>query len=113
MWIECKCGEAIKDTFDSIPYKGRIISDKEFFDLLEIAKEKIKSEDNDRDRLAREFGDVLWGSTPRIRVNFIYQCIECGRIYMEDETGELYGFMPEGHEKCNLLDFKGSGNLKE
>ena len=109
-WIECKCGAMIKDTFDSIPYKGRIISDREYFDFLDFADKMIEAEGSDRKRLAMEFRR---GLGKQIRLNDIFQCIVCGRIYIEDETGELYGFVPEGHEKCNLLDFKGSGNLKE
>lgn len=99
--IKCKCGEILLDNTDTISYKGRILSDKQFFPLLDLADEMIESESADREALAMRFRRNICGY---IRFRDVYQCYECGRLIVQGENGEFFFFMPEEHDQTKLLD---------
>ena len=102
-WIQCKCGEILHDITDNISYKGRILSDKQFFPLLDLADELIEDNSADREAVAMRFRQNIGGY---IRFRDIYQCYNCGRILIEGENGEFLFFMPDGHDNTRLLDVK-------
>ncbi len=104
--IVCRCGEILRDNTDNISYKGHILSDKEFFPLLDIADELIESKSPDREALAMEFRRCIGGY---IRLRDVYQCYKCGRLLVEGENGEFFSFAPEDHSETRLLDFE-TGN---
>lgn len=91
------------DNTDNIGYKGRIISDKEYFPLLDMADEIIERESDDREKLSMEFRRNIGGY---IRFRNVYQCYECGRLAVEGESGEFFFFTPENHNITNLLNFE-------
>lgn len=101
--IRCKCGNVLHDNSDNISYKGRIISDKEYFPLLDLADEIIERESDDKEKLCMEFRRNIGGY---IRLRDVYQCYECGRLAVEGESGEFLFFAPENHNVTNLLDFE-------
>lgn len=101
-WIVCRCGEMIKDITDAMGYKGRIISDKEFFPLLDLADEHICSVHSDKNQLAMSFRTNIG---KYIRFREIFQCRQCGRIIIENEHGDFCFFAPEEHNCNDLLDF--------
>lgn len=101
--IICKCGEILHDSTDNISYKGHILSDKEFFPLLDLSDELIESKSSDREGLAMEFRRCIGGY---IRLKDVYQCYKCGRLLVEGKNGEFFCFAPEGHSETRLLDFK-------
>ena len=112
-WIECKCGYAIKDTTDNISYKGYVISDKEFFDMLDLADKMIESTIPDREEAAMSFRINIGGSKNcHVWLKDIFQCPECGRIFLEDNNGEFCSFLPEDSDGKQLLDYKGNGEIK-
>lgn len=90
------------DSTDSISYKGRILSDKQFFPLLDLADELIEADSADREALAMRFRQNIGGF---IRFRDVYQCYECGRLLVEGENGEFFSFIPDGHEETGLLGF--------
>ena len=49
MWIRCKCGNIIQDITDCVSYKEHIVSDKEYFKMLDLADEMIESPEINRD----------------------------------------------------------------
>lgn len=101
--IKCKCGNILHDNSDNIGYKGRIISDKEFFPLLDLADEIIERESDDRKKLSMEFRRNIG---EYIRLKDVFQCYECGRLAVEGESGEFFFFIPENHNKTELLNFE-------
>lgn len=111
MWIRCKCGSIIHDNTDAIPYKGHIISDKEYFKLLDVADEMIESSFRNREALAMNFRDNM--TNGYIRIKAIYQCRNCGRILLEDENNQYCSFVPDGHEQKDLLDYDGDITKKK
>ena len=82
--IKCRCGNILPDITDQIRYKGYIISDREIFDLFDFADEMIESGDPGRE---------------------MYQCPFCGRMIIEDNSGDFCFFAPEEHNEKNLLDY--------
>ncbi len=108
MWIRCKCGNIIHDNTDNISYKGRIISDKGYFKLLDLTDEVIESPVKNREALAMTFR-VNIGSY--IRIKSIFQCVCCGRILIEDENNQYCSFTPDEHNNKELLDFDGNDTI--
>ncbi len=108
MRIRCKCGNIIHDITDSIPYKGRIISDKEYIKMLDLADKMIESSERNREALAMTFRTNI-GSY--IRIKYIFQCENCGRILIEDENNQYSSFTPDEHNSRELLDFSGNDTI--
>lgn len=108
MWIRCKCGNIINDITDSIPYKGHIVSDKEYFKMLDLADEMIESPVKDREALAMTFRTNM-GSY--IKIKSMFQCNLCGRILIEDENNQYCSFIPDEHDNKELLDFDGNETI--
>lgn len=100
-WIRCPCGEILHDNTDNISYKGRLLSDKQFFPLLDLADEMIESRTDNREELSMKFRRNIG---EYIRFLDVFQCYNCGRILIEGENREFYVFKPEGHENTKLLD---------
>ena len=89
------------DNTDAVSYKGRILSDKQFFPLLDLADEMIEFGSVDREALAMRFRRNIGGY---IRFRDVYQCYECGRLIVEGGNGEFFFFMPDNHDNTKLLD---------
>lgn len=80
MKIRCACGELIVDQTDFISYKARFIADQDWDDAV-----------GDEDR--------LWSCS-----RHMWQCLACGRLYIDDHDGGLQCFVPESAEApVNLL----------
>lgn len=93
--LRCKCGHIIHDSTDYIGYKGHIIPDQDEGDYFDRVEEIIKSDNPDKNSLMRDF---LCAINDRI----IYQCTECGRLYIE-ENNKLFCFKPENHDNKSIL----------
>lgn len=89
MWIQCSCGHQIKDTDDSISYKARYISDQDWFGVLDNIDSNIQSPEPNKDKLCHDNRKFLLG-----KVKNIYQCTDCGRLYIEDSNRELREYLP-------------------
>lgn len=103
--LECKCGNILHDNTDRIRYKGYIVSDGEFFDLLDLADEMIEADNPHREDLAMTFRRNVGVGERRIRLKEMYQCPLCGRVLIEITPGQFCYFVPEGHQENNLLDY--------
>lgn len=112
-WIKCKCGNVLKDTTDNISYKGYVISDKEYFDMLDLADTMIGSTIPDREEAVMSFRMNIGGRANRhIWLKDIFQCPDCGRIFLENNKGEFCSFLPEDNDEKQLLNYKGNENIK-
>lgn len=96
-WIRCRCGYKIHDSADYLRYKGRIIADQDYFDYTDSVTEIIESECSDRKKLSVDFCCKFAGITKTV-----YQCPECGRLYIECEN-KLFCFSPENHTDKDVL----------
>lgn len=111
-WIKCKCGNILKDNTDYISYKGYVISDKEYFDMFDLADEMIESTDPDREKLAMSFRINIGCGDTYIKLKNIFQCPACGRILLEDNQGKFCSFLPEDSDDKQFLDYKGDDEIK-
>ena len=111
--IICRCGNILADNTDRISYKGYIISDKEFFDMLDLVDEMIESSNPCRENLAMTFRRNIGGGDKRhIRLKEVYQCPICGRVIIENTPEQFCFFMPEGHDEKKLLDYEAGDKIE-
>lgn len=76
MKILCECGSLIRDQTDFLSYKAHLIADQDITDALELSDKGSSS---------------WWHSLSRM----MYQCGECGRLWINDHDNELRSFVPE------------------
>lgn len=101
MHFLCPCGNDIHDTSDCLSYKASIIADQDEEELWEIL-EKAEKPHNDKIDIATEVMRLLHRN--------VYQCPECGRIFLEDAADrfELKCFEPaEDVGKRMLISARG------
>jgi hypothetical protein len=103
MKIHCVCGYSISDTTDMIEYKARLIPDQDFYDLMDrifsearsllsAAKPYVDTLDYKQalDALRNAISEPLWEYTREM-----WQCEQCGRLYLEGEGPYVHPFKPE------------------
>lgn len=110
--IKCKCGNILHDRTDYINCKGYVISDKEYFDMLDLADKMIESTNPDREELAMSFRMNISFKDSYIKLKHIFQCPACGRVLLENNKGELRSFYPEDSDDKAFLDYKGDAEIK-
>ncbi len=93
----CYCGYVIRDTSDYLSYKGSIMPDQDEYDYLDYVSEIIESKCPYRKKLVDEFYFKIPDMTKTV-----YQCSQCGRLYIEDNN-ELFCFRPENHNNKVVL----------
>lgn len=96
MWFECSCGNIIKDTTDCLRQKGHLTPDQDLYSVWDGMDDqvidRVASGDlapNDAYMISRR----LMASPTRT----MYQCVECGRLYIDGLDGELHCFLPESN----------------
>lgn len=92
MWVQCTCGNRIKDISDGLPHKAHYISDQDWFDVLDRIDYAIESPEENREDLCREIRSFLCKKTKEM-----YQCTECGKLYVDDKNRELREFIPKNN----------------
>lgn len=74
------------------------ISDQDWFDVLENIDSNIQNSESNREKLCWDNQNYLSRKT-----KCIYQCTECGRLYVEDNNKELREFLPVENGCGNIL----------
>ncbi len=91
MHFRCMCGYRVHDNTDHLSYKASILADQDDEDIIDEIERYVSDETLDQDacmhRIMRIRSEYLWRK--------IYQCVQCGRIIIEDRSGRLYFFAPE------------------
>ncbi|MBP1967558.1 hypothetical protein [Paenibacillus aceris] len=101
MKINCRCGSLIIDQTDYHSNKGYIISDQDYFDLLEIidnAIEKSGPTPKDKERAVMGIRSLIGGFQKNV-----YQCFSCGRIYISTKGNELKEFTAVEHSQGSSI----------
>lgn len=91
MKIGCECGNVIVDQTDFLPYKGYIISDQDWFDLLDaidFAVEKSGHSEKEKESALMKVRSLAVTLSKEI-----YQCTACGRVYIHNNSGGLEMFV--------------------
>ena len=103
--IKCRCGNILPDITDRIRHKGYIISDMEIFDLFDFADEIIAKQRKKAHYITCDTYVNVGVGEKYIRLKEMYQCPFCGRMIIEDNSGDFCFFAPEEHNEKNLLDY--------
>jgi|SRR6185436_18264011 len=90
MKIGCHCGATIFDSTDGLPHKAHFVSDQDWSDVWDGIEEAIA------DSGLGDKEDAFMAIRRRIGHLFrlAWQCRTCGRVYMDDQRGELREFLP-------------------
>lgn len=100
MHFYCECGNRINDTTDMISYKAHMIADQDWFDFLDAICDAVESKEADCEKIIHK----LYNETINAAGRVVYQCVKCGRIFMEDREHKLHTFYPEGEADNRLLN---------
>jgi hypothetical protein len=96
MKIHCPCGAIISDSTDSLPRKGYIIPDQEWFpvyDALDKVIDDIVSGHTKAETAYMHIRCIL-GDASR----WIFQCRDCGRLFVDDRKRKMHIFSPSSDE---------------
>lgn len=91
MKIGCECGSVIVDQTDFLPYKGYIISDQDWFDFLDaidFAVEKSGPSQKEKESALMKVRSLAVTLSKEI-----YQCNACGRVHIQNNSGNLEMFV--------------------
>ncbi|MCA9044801.1 MAG: hypothetical protein KDA69_10805 [Planctomycetaceae bacterium] len=108
MKIGCHCGATISDSTDYLSHKAHLTPDQNLYDVWDgiddevidpVASRKLSADD------AYMVSRRIIASPTRL----MWQCFECGRLYIDGLDGELHCFVPESDETDQrILRGKGS-----
>lgn len=97
MKIGCHCGETILDQTDYLPHKAHIIPDQDWFVAFDgIDDEVIKPVAEGR--ISKDAACMHARRIVSRNARLMWQCRDCGRLYIEQRDGQLRCFAPEGHQ---------------
>ncbi len=99
MRFGCKCGNIIRDTTDFLSYKADILASQDEEDFCEGMESLVTDESLSKVVCMNK----LMSLYTHYAMRSIYQCSECGRLYVEDPEGKLHCFVPEEHTNKELL----------
>jgi hypothetical protein len=114
----CNCGNEIRDQTDYLSYKAYFYADQDFDEVTEGTQQPVR----DVSKLLRpkrtspeeeqRVINLALDSVSRPFVQYsrhVYQCLECGRVYIEDDERNLQSFLPEdrGSVRRVLLSTEG------
>ncbi|MBQ8920973.1 MAG: hypothetical protein IJ060_02290 [Oscillospiraceae bacterium] len=110
--LPCKCGFVFHDNTDAISWKAHLITDKDWFPLLDMADSLIESSDPDRATLCMTLRHNLHRVNSCVQTRLLYQCPGCGRVYIESPDGAYFCFVPEDSDNDKMLfNHKGTGKV--
>ena len=94
MWFDCRCGNTIKDTTDCLRQKGHLTPDQDLYLVWDEMDDQVIDRVASKE-LAQNDAYMLSRSLMAAPTRRMYQCFECGRLYIDGLDGELHCFLPE------------------
>jgi hypothetical protein len=94
MKIGCLCGGVIIDQTDDLPQKGHLIPDQEWFATYDAIDDDVinpLAEGSLEKERAYMVARLIIGRSARL----MWQCVDCGRLYIDDRQGKLQCYVPE------------------
>lgn len=93
MWFDCHCGNTIKDNTDSLRQKAHLTPDQDLFAVWDGIDEQVIDRVASGELPVRDAYMVSRGiiASP---TRTMYQCFECGRLYIDGPDGNRHCFVP-------------------
>ena len=99
MHFYCSCGNRISDITDFLSFKASFLADQDEDDYFGQVEQAVQDGLPDGSLL-----DVLAIQLPsRYLCRSMYQCPQCGNLFLEDTSGKLHEFVPKTSEAQGLL----------
>ena len=101
MKISCDCGAVISDQADSLPQKAHLIPDQEWFpvfDGIDVVIDEVAA-----GRIDAEAAYMKIRSTLGAAARHVYQCKQCGRLFVDDRQRQLQMFAPASTETSSEI----------
>ncbi|WP_339743272.1 hypothetical protein [uncultured Rubinisphaera sp.] len=99
--LTCRCGFTFLNSTDNRSYIAHWIADQDldqFWELIDNAIEKSGPTAREKEAACMNLRRHLLSARQTI-----WQCPECGLVYLFDAEGKPHGFPPEGDSPRNLL----------
>lgn len=97
MHIDCHCGATIADRTDYISHKAHCIPDQDIYGVWDGIDDEVIDRVASGELTAKDAymksRDIIASPT-----RLMWQCFECGRLYIVKPDGNLYCFVPENEE---------------
>ena len=100
MHFYCTCGRCIHDITDNIPYKAYLLSDEDEDRYCEAIEAVMRTEDLTMDERVNR---IVISLQTRYLSRCIYQCPDCGKLFVDDNDYKLHSFVPEEPVDKQLL----------
>lgn len=94
MKIGCHCGATIIDSMDCISHKAHLTPDQSVFEVMDGIDSEVIDPVSSND-LAPEKAYMVSRRIIACPTRLMWQCTECGRLYINGLDGELHCFVPE------------------
>ena len=94
MKIHCHCGATIIDATDHLAWKGHLTPDQNMYDVWDGIDDQVidplAAGDLKIEEAYMKARDIITSPTRQM-----WQCSECGRLYIDGPHGKLHCFVPE------------------
>jgi len=94
MKLRCPCGAVILDVTNAVPAKAHLIPDEQWLSLLDGLDRIIESVAENRLKPDAAYMEVR----KILKTRLIYQCQECGRLFVDDRHHKEHVFAPSSDE---------------
>jgi len=99
-WLPCRCGYIFHDNTDFLSFKAHFRADQDTDDFFCQVEDILKNQKLSAEDKAHE---ILCVADFHYTNRILYQCPECGRLFVEDNDGHYHCFMPEPEETNHRL----------
>ncbi|AWL28859.1 hypothetical protein DJ533_09905 [Acinetobacter defluvii] len=105
--LGCECGYVIRDNTDDLPHKASFIPDKLDYQMLDEIKTRIENYKEKLNLGEKVYDDYLFDLISTVDLKFrkdIYECINCGRLWLQTASGNFISYLSETGKYEAILD---------
>lgn len=99
-WLPCRCGYIFHDNTDFLSFKAHFRADQDTDDFFCQVEDILKNQKLSAEDKAHE---ILCVADFHYTNRILYQCPECGRLFVEDNDQHYHCFAPEPEETNHRL----------
>ena len=92
MHFYCPCGNRISDTTDNIPHKAHLVPDQDVISCSAALEQIVRAENIS---IEEKLEQIIVRIQGHYLSRCIYQCPNCGRLFVDDASHKLHSFLPE------------------